>query len=197
MIYTVTFSPAIDYVVYIDELKMGTTNRTASEEYYFGGKGINVSTILTELGIDNTALGFVSEFTGEALEEGLKAKGIKTDFVHLDDGITRINIKIKEKNETEINAQGPRISRQKIKELMDKLYNLNEGDILVISGNVPNTLPEDIYERILENLEGRGIEYVVDATGELLKKVLKYRPFYKAQQERNGRTAWRDHQQYR
>ena len=178
MIYTVTFSPAIDYVVYIDELKMGTTNRTASEEYYFGGKGINVSTILTELGIDNTALGFVSGFTGEALEEGLKAKGIKTDFVHLDDGITRINIKIKEKNETEINAQGPRISRQKIKELMDKLYNLNEGDILVISGNVPNTLPEDIYERILENLEGRGIEYVVDATGELLKNVLKYRPFF-------------------
>lgn len=177
MIYTVTFSPAIDYVVYIDALKMGATNRTASEEYYFGGKGINVSTILTELGIENTAFGFISGFTGEALEEGLHAKGIKTDFVRLDDGITRINIKIKEKSETEINAQGPRISRRKIGELMDKLHNLQEGDTLVISGNIPNTLPEDIYERILKNLEGKGIEYVVDATGALLKNVLKYRPF--------------------
>lgn len=178
MIYTVTFSPAIDYVVYMDELKQGATNRTISEEYYFGGKGINVTTILTELGIENTALGFVSGFTGKALEEGLQKKGIKTDFVHLDDGITRINIKIKMKHETEINAQGPQISKYKIKELLDKLYKLKEGDILVISGNVPNTLPEDIYERILESLDGRGIEYVVDATGELLKKVLKYRPFF-------------------
>ena len=178
MIYTVTFSPAIDYVVYMDELRQGATNRTISEEYYFGGKGINVSTILTELGIDNTALGFVSGFTGEALEKGLKEKGIRTDFVHLDNGITRINIKIKMKHETEINAQGPQISKNKIKELLDKLYKLKEEDILVISGNVPNTLPEDIYERILESLDGRGIEYVVDATGELLKKVLKYRPFF-------------------
>lgn len=178
MIYTLTFSPAIDYVVYLDEFRMGATNRTVKEEYYFGGKGINVSTVLTELGIDNTALGFVSGFTGEALENGLKEKGIKTDFVHLDNGITRINIKIKEKNETEINAQGPQISEHKIRELLDKLYALNRGDILVISGNVPNTLPEDIYERILENLEGRGIQYVVDATGELLKNVLKYRPFF-------------------
>lgn len=178
MIYTVTFSPAIDYVVYMDELNQGATNRTISEEYYFGGKGINVSTILTELGIDNTALGFVSGFTGEALEKGLKEKGIRTDFVHLDNGITRINIKIKMKHETEINAQGPQISKYKIKELLDKLYKLKDGDILVISGNVPNTLPEDIYERILENLEGRGIEYVVDATGKLLKNVLKYRPFF-------------------
>lgn len=145
MIYTVTFSPAIDYVVYMDELRQGATNRTISEEYYFGGKGINVSTILTELGIDNTALGFVSGFTGEALEKGLKEKGIRTDFVHLDNGITRINIKIKMKHETEINAQGPQISKNKIKELLDKLYKLKEGDILVISGNVPNTLPEDIY----------------------------------------------------
>lgn len=178
MIYTLTFSPAIDYVVFLEDFKMGTTNRTVKEEYYFGGKGINVSTILTELGIDNTALGFVSGFTGKALEKGLKERGIKSDFVHLDDGITRINIKIKEQNETEINAQGPKISESKIKELLDKLYTLKEGDILVISGNVPNTLPEDMYERILHNLEGKGIQYVVDATGDLLKNVLKYRPLF-------------------
>lgn len=178
MIYTLTFSPAIDYVVFLEDFKMGTTNRTVKEEYYFGGKGINVSTILTELGIDNTALGFVSGFTGKALEKGLKEKGIKSDFVHLDDGITRINVKIKEQNETEINAQGPKISESKIKELLDRLYTLKEGDILVISGNVPNTLPEDMYERILHNLEGKGIQYVVDATGDLLKNVLKYRPLF-------------------
>lgn len=178
MIYTLTFSPAIDYVVFLDEFKMDTMNRTLKEEYYFGGKGINVSTVLNELGIANTALGFVSGFTGEALEKGLNEKGIKNDFIHLDNGITRINIKIKEKKETEINAQGPKISEQKIQELLDRLYTLKEGDILVISGNVPNTLPEDIYERILKNLEGKGIQYVVDATGELLKKVLKYKPLF-------------------
>lgn len=178
MIYTLTFSPAIDYVVFLDEFKMDTTNRTLKEEYYFGGKGINVSTVLNELGIANTALGFVSGFTGEALEKGLNENGIKNDFIHLDNGITRINIKIKEKKETEINAQGPKISEQKIQELLDRLYTLKEGDILVISGNVPNTLPEDIYERILKNLEGKGIQYVVDATGELLKKVLKYKPLF-------------------
>lgn len=178
MIYTVTFSPAIDYVVYMDELIQGATNRTKREEYFFGGKGINVSTILTELGIENTALGFVSGFTGEALEKGLKEKGIHNNFVHLDDGITRINIKIKTERETEINAQGPKISKDKIRELLDKLYALREGDILVISGNIPNTLPEDIYQRILERLDGRGSKYVIDATGELLKKVLKYRPFF-------------------
>lgn len=178
MIYTLTFSPAIDYVVYLKDLQMGATNRTVKEEYYFGGKGINVSTVLTELGISNTALGFVSGFTGEALERGLKEKGINNDFVHLDKGITRINVKIKEKCETEINAQGPKITEDKIRELMEKLYSLSEGDVLVISGNVPNTLPEDIYERILENLRGRGIRYVIDATGELLKRVLKYKPLF-------------------
>lgn len=177
MIYTVTFSPAIDYVVYMDEFNQGTTNRTRREEYFFGGKGINVSTILTELGIQNTALGFVSGFTGEALERGLKDKGIRTDFVHLDNGITRINIKLKMDKETEINAQGPQINEAQIKELMEKLNMLKEGDILIVSGNVPNTLPEDIYEIILRRLEGRGIEFVVDATGQLLKNVLKFRPF--------------------
>lgn len=178
MIYTLTFSPAIDYVVYLDGFKTGATNRTIKEEYYFGGKGINVSTVLTELGVDNTALGFVSGFTGEALERGLTEKGVRNDFIHLDNGITRINVKIKGSSETEINAQGPQISEHKIMELIDRLYTLTENDILVISGNVPNTLPEDIYERILHKLEGRDIRYVVDATGSLLKNVLKYKPLF-------------------
>ncbi|MGN0733931.1 MAG: 1-phosphofructokinase [Emergencia sp.] len=178
MIYTVTFSPAIDYVVYMDELKQGVTNRTVGEDYYFGGKGINVSTVLNELGIKNTALGFVSGFTGDALENGLKEKGIKTDFVHLEEGITRINIKIKTSQETEINAQGPAIPEDKIRELLEKLSRLKKGDFLVISGNVPNTLPDDIYETIINILQGKEIEYVVDATGELLENVLKYKPFF-------------------
>lgn len=178
MIYTVTFSPAIDYVVYMDDLIPGKTNRTKGEQYFFGGKGINVSTVLTELGIENTALGFVSGFTGEALERGLKDKGVCTDFVHLGEGITRINVKIKSGRETEINAQGPSISEEKINELLEKLKGLKRGDYLVVSGTVPNTLPDDIYDRILSILEGKGIEYVVDTTGELLENVLKYRPFF-------------------
>lgn len=178
MIYTVTFSPAIDYVVYMDDLKQGETNRSKREAYYFGGKGINVSTVLTQLGIENTAMGFVSGFTGEALEKGLKKQGIKTDFVRLEEGITRINIKIKTGRETEINTQGAAITEEKLEELLKKLDRLKEGDILVVSGNIPNTLPDNIYDVMLGRLSGKGVEYVVDATGQLLKNALKYRPFF-------------------
>lgn len=178
MIYTLTFNPAIDYVVSMDELKPGDINRTSGETYRFGGKGINVSTVLTELGEDNTALGFVSGFTGETLEKGLKEKGIKTDFVHLDSGVTRINIKIKTDVETEINGQGPDIPEEKIQELVEKLKKLKIGDYLVISGSVPDSLPDDIYERIIKTLEGCGVEYVVDTGANLLAGVLKYRPFF-------------------
>lgn len=177
MIYTVTFSPAIDYVIYMDELKPGETNRSKWETYYFGGKGINVSTVLNNLGIDNTALGFVSGFTGQALESGLKEAGLHTDFVHLDEGITRINIKLKTREETEINTQGAAITEGKLEALLNKLEKMQKGDTLVISGNIPNTLPKDVYEVMLEKLKGREIRFVVDATGELLKNVLKYRPF--------------------
>lgn len=177
MIYTVTFSPAIDYVIYMDELKLGETNRSKWETYYFGGKGINVSTVLNNLGVENTALGFISGFTGQALERGLQEAGLRTDFVHLDEGITRINIKLKTREETEINAQGPVITGEKLEVLMNKLEKLQKGDTLVISGNIPNTLPKDIYEVMLKKLGGRGIRFAVDATGELLKNVLKYRPF--------------------
>lgn len=178
MIYTVTFSPAVDYVVFLEDLKPGETNRTVREDYFFGGKGINVSTVLTELGMENTALGFISGFTGEALEKGLQEKGLKTDFVKLDTGITRINIKIKTDAETEINAQGPPIPAAKLDELLAKLDVLEAGDVLIISGTVPNTLPEDIYERILSRIQRDDIKIVVDAAGELLKSVLKFRPFF-------------------
>lgn len=178
MIYTVTFSPAIDYAVYMEGLKQGETNRTKKETYSFGGKGINVSIVLSRLGIASRMLGFVSGFTGEALENGLKAQGLDTDFIHLDEGITRINIKIKAEQETEINGQGPKIPEEKLEMLLKKLDCLKEGDIVVVSGNIPDTLPKRIYEIMMQRLEGRGIRFAADATGELLKNVLKYRPFF-------------------
>ncbi len=177
MIYTVTFSPAVDYVVYLDAFRPGETNRTVREDYFFGGKGINVSTVLTELGIDNTAMGFISGFTGEALENGLHKKGIRTDFVKLDEGITRINIKLKTDIETEINAQGPKIEKRYLEELIEKLAVMKEGDMLVLSGNVPNTLPQDVYERIIQRIQNNHIAIVVDATGDLLRKCLSSKPF--------------------
>lgn len=177
MIYTVTFSPAIDYVVYMDDIIAGETNRTLREDYFFGGKGINVSSVLTELGIANTAMGFLSGFTGRAIEEGLHERGIMTDFIYLDSGISRINIKIKTLQETEINAQGPVIAEEELQQLIQKLALMKKGDMLIISGSVPNTMPDDTYERIIKSLSGKDIEYVVDATGELLKSVLKYKPF--------------------
>lgn len=185
MIYTVTFSPAIDYVVYMDSLVPGETNRSTGEKYYFGGKGINVSTILSNLGIENTALGFVSGFTGEALEKGLAEAGLNTDFIHLSEGITRINVKLKQKEtdapsameETEINCQGAAVPSEAIDELMNRLEDLKSGDTLVVSGNIPNSMPDNIYEMILEKQLGKDVRFVVDATGELLRKVLKYKPF--------------------
>ena len=178
MIYTVTFNPAIDYVVRMsNELLPGMTNRSDSEECYFGGKGINVSTILQNLGIENTALGFVAGFTGKAIEESVRRKGIHADFVELDEGISRINVKIKGQAETEINAQGPRISEDAQKKLFDKINALKDGDILILAGSIPNSLPSDVYERIIALVNDRKIEVVVDATKDLLKNVLKYHPF--------------------
>lgn len=177
MIYTVTFNPALDYVVRMDAFRAGEVNRTAEEELQLGGKGINVSTVLRNLGVENVALGFLAGFTGRALEEGLQKNGIRTDFIWLKDGLTRINVKIKAGTETEINGRGPDISEEALEEMFRKLDQLKEGDILVVSGSIPATLPSDIYERILARLEGRGILTVVDATRDLLCKVLPYRPF--------------------
>lgn len=177
MVYTVTFNPAIDYVVHTDEIKTGSVNRLKAEEIYFGGKGINVSFVLSELGIPSKALGFVAGFTGKAIEDGVKAKGIKTDFVHLKNGFSRINVKIKSGDETELNGQGPEISDEALDELFKKLDMLKDGDTIVLAGSIPNTLPSDIYEKILECLSDRKIKTVVDATKDLLMNVLKYEPF--------------------
>ena len=177
MIYTVTLNPSIDYIVRLDELKTGITNRTTSEEYYIGGKGINVSCVLAELGIKSTALGFVAGFTGEAIEKGLKNPKITVDFITLKSGISRINIKIKAGEETEINCQGPHIDEEELLNLFDKIDNIQSGDTLIIAGNIPNTLPDDVYERIIERLDGKDVRIVVDATKKLLVNSLKYKPF--------------------
>ena len=177
MVYTVTFNPAIDYVVHTGEMKLGATNRSEREEMYFGGKGINVSIVLRELGIDSKALGFTAGFTGEAIERGLADMGIDTDFVRLATGNSRINVKIKASEETELNGQGPDIDDKAIATLFEKLDKLSSGDTLVLAGSIPASLPSDIYERILERLSGRDIRTVVDATKDLLLNVLKYKPF--------------------
>ncbi len=178
MIYTVTFNPAIDYIVRMDKpLDPGMTNRSVSEDCFFGGKGINVSTILKNLDIENTALGFAAGFTGEAIVESVINKGIIADFIMLTDGISRINVKIKSGEETEINAQGPAISQDAFDELLYKLDKLQAGDVLILAGSIPSTLPSNVYEIIMEKLQGRDIMFVVDATKDLLMNVLKYHPF--------------------
>lgn len=177
MVYTVTFNPAIDYVVHTGSMTLGAVNRSAGEEMYFGGKGINVSVVLRELGVESKALGFVAGFTGEAIEKGMGDMGIDTDFVRLEKGNSRINVKIKSSEETELNGQGPEISNKALEELFAKLDALTDGDTLVLAGSIPSSLPADVYERILARLSGRDIMTVVDATGRLLLDTLKYRPF--------------------
>jgi 1-phosphofructokinase len=177
VIYTVTLNPSIDYVVRLDELTLGITNRTTSEEYYIGGKGINVSYVLAELGMESTALGFVAGFTGEAIKKELNNPMIKADFITLRDGISRINVKIKAGKETEINCQGPHIEEDELEQLFKKIDDIKSGDTIIIAGNVPNTLPDDVYERIIERLGDKEVRIVVDATQKLLINSLKYKPF--------------------
>jgi len=177
MVYTVTFNPAIDYVVHTGEMKLGATNRSEREEMYFGGKGINVSIVLRELGIASKALGFMAGFTGEAIEKGLADMGIDTDFIRLKNGNSRINVKIKSAEETELNGQGPDIDDKAIKALFEKLDTLSDGDTLILAGSIPSSLPSDIYEQILAKLSEKKIKVVVDATKDLLLNVLKYKPF--------------------
>lgn len=177
MVYTVTFNPAIDYVVHTEDVILGATNRSKGEEIYFGGKGINVSVVLRELGMESKALGFIAGFTGEAIEKGLAGMGIDTDFVRLAAGNSRINIKIKSREETELNGQGPDIDNEAIAALFEKLDRLTDGDSLILAGSIPASLPSDIYERILERLSGKKIRTAVDATKDLLLNVLKYKPF--------------------
>ncbi|MCC0635265.1 MULTISPECIES: 1-phosphofructokinase [unclassified Clostridioides] len=177
MIYTVTLNPSIDYIVKLDELNTGSTNRVNEEYVYPGGKGINVSCILKELGHDNTSLGFISGFTGEYIVKTLEEKKLKTDFIKLKNGFSRINVKIKVSEETEINGQGPNISDEYINLLYKKLDKLNQDDILILAGSIPSTLDEKLYENIMSRLEEKNIKIVVDATKNLLLNVLKYKPF--------------------
>ena len=178
MIYTVTFNPAIDYVVRLDrELTVGDVNRAKGEDCVLGGKGINVSGVLAQLGCESVALGFVAGETGAWLERGLAAQGLKTDFVHLDHGMTRINVKIKAGQETELNGAGPDIPESAMQALEEKLDRLQKDDILILAGSIPASLEQTTYERILARLEGRDIRAVVDATRDLLVNVLRYKPF--------------------
>lgn len=177
MIYTVTFNPAIDYIMNVDNLQTKDISRSQSEQIYYGGKGINVSVILTRLGVENKALGFLAGFSGRYIEELLNAESICNDFIYLKKGYSRINVKIRADKCFDINAQGPDIENSDIEELYKKLDVLKSGDTLVLAGSIPNSLPDNIYEKILERLSEKGIDFVVDATGDLLLNVLKYKPF--------------------
>lgn len=177
MIYTVTFNPSLDYIVAVDDFKLGLTNRTSSELILPGGKGVNVSIVLGNLGIESTALGFVAGFTGDEVVKRLTKMGIKNGFIPIDEGLTRINVKLKSIDGTEINGQGPKISPQKIALLMEQLGKLKKGDVLFLSGSIPASMPDDAYRKIMESLEGKGVQIVVDATKDLLLNVLSYHPF--------------------
>ncbi len=177
MIYTVTFNPALDYIVKLEQLNLGEVNRTEGENIYFGGKGINVSVVLQNLGLDSVALGFVAGFTGDEIEAQVRAAGVKTKFIHLAQGLSRINVKIKGTQETEINGSGPQINQEEVNELFRQLEQLEDGDILVLAGAIPSALPENIYEQIMEHLSQKKIDIVVDATKDLLLNVLKFHPF--------------------
>lgn len=177
MIYTVTFNPSLDYIVSMDGFEMGRTNRTTGEQMFPGGKGINVSIVLGNLGIENTALGFTAGFTGAQIEREVRKMGLRTDFIHVGKGYSRINVKLKDYDGTEINGMGPDIDPVYVNELFGKLDRLVAGDILVLAGSIPKSMPDSIYSDILERLQKKGVLFVVDAAGDLLLSVLQYRPF--------------------
>lgn len=177
MIYTITFNPALDYIVKMDDFNLGHVNRSSCESVYAGGKGINVSIVLNNLGVKSKALGFIAGFTGQEIEREVREFGCDTDFIKLKNGMSRINVKIKADVESEINGGGPDIPEEALEELYEKLNCLTEGDILVLAGSIPKTMPVDIYEKIMESLQDKGVKFIVDTTGESLLKVLKYKPF--------------------
>lgn len=177
MIYTLTLNPSLDYLVRLDQLQLGKVNRVSYERVVPGGKGLNVSIVLANLGHKSHALGFVAGFTGLEIERCISAKGITCDFIHVSEGLSRINVKVKAQEESEINGRGPAITNNDIAALFKKLDQIHEGDVLIIAGSVPSTLPSNIYVRVLEHLYGHGIEFAIDAQGKLLTQVLAYRPF--------------------
>ena len=177
MIYTVTFNPSLDYIVSVDDFKLGLTNRTSSELMLPGGKGINVSIVLKNLGIQSTALGFIAGFTGEEIRRKVEKMGITSEFIQLENGFSRINIKLKSIDGTEINGTGPSIGSEELERLLKKLDTLKKGDVLILAGSIPASLPDSIYSDIMERLEEKEVMIVVDATKDLLVNVLKYHPF--------------------
>ena len=186
MIYTITFNPALDYTVQVEKFEIGKINRTKSENILAGGKGLNVSIILKRLGIENTALSFIAGFTGKELERKIKQYNIKTDFIEINNGYTRINVKISslkknsliQERETALNGNGPEITQEDIDELLEKIKKINSEDIVILSGNVPKCINEDIYEIICKELNEKNVKFVVDASQKLLMNCLKYKPFF-------------------
>lgn len=177
MIYTVSFNPSLDYIVSMNGFELGKTNRTTKEQMLAGGKGINVSTVLSNLGIENVALGFIAGFTGQELKRMAAEQGLHTDFIELSQGVTRINVKLKDYDGTEVNGMGPDITPEAIEELMNQVRRLQKGDVLVLAGSIPSSMSNTIYRDIMEELAPKGIHFVVDATKNLLLNVLEFHPF--------------------
>ena len=177
MIYTVTLNPSIDYIADVENFEVGEVNRTCKEIMYPGGKGINVSIVLKHLGFENTALGFTAGFTGMEIKRMLETEGINTDFIEVKDGISRINLKLRSNGETEINGMGPHVSKENIEELFSKIDTLKEGDVLVLAGSIPSTMPETMYSDIMKRLAEKKVLIAVDATKDLLMNTLEYHPF--------------------
>lgn len=177
MIYTLTFNPAIDYIVDVEAFRLGLTNRTSAEKLLPGGKGLNVSTVLHNLGVESTALGFIGGFTGDEIERRAAALGLRTEFIRLKEGFSRINVKLRSIDGTEINGRGPVIDAESMQTLRERLLSLGTGDTLVLAGSIPESLPDTIYEEIMRALSGHGVTIAVDATKELLLNVLPLHPF--------------------
>lgn len=177
MIYTVTFNPSLDYIVDVENFRLGMTNRTCSEQMMAGGKGINVSIVLQNLGIENTALGFIAGFTGEEIRRQVSQIGIRAQFISIPEGISRINLKLRSIDGTEINGMGPTIGQAQLDALYEKLDTLTDQDTLVLAGSIPASMPSSIYSDIMERLQEKGVTFVVDATKQLLLNVLRYKPF--------------------
>ena len=177
MIYTITFNPALDYISQVENFEIGKINRTQTEKILPGGKGLNVSTVLRNLWIESTALGFIAGFTGEELKRDIEQRGIKTDFINVEKGLTRINVKISSKEETALNGNGPEITDEDIEQLFEKINNIKNEDTVILAGNIPKCINNNIYEIICKKLEQNKVRFIVDATKELLMNVLKYKPF--------------------
>ncbi|MCR5546358.1 MAG: 1-phosphofructokinase [Lachnospiraceae bacterium] len=177
MIYTVTFNPSLDYIVSVDHFKVGEVNRTTEELMFPGGKGINVSMVLKNLGYESVALGFMAGFTGNEIVRLLEERKVTSDFISVQEGISRINVKMRSDEESEINGMGPAIGHEDIQRLYSQLDKLKENDVLVLAGSIPSVMPESMYMDIMKYLEGRNIRIIVDATKDLLLNVLQYHPF--------------------